>query len=49
VFRKVLKLKGTPLVIDLRTGDNPFKGRKNKLTPGQEKQRKRMMRHVKKK
>ena len=31
-FRKHLKLKGTPLRFGFRTGDNPFKGRKNKLS-----------------
>lgn len=34
-FRDVLKLHGTPVVIEFRSGDNPFKGRKNKLTDRQ--------------
>ncbi|MBL4763237.1 MAG: ribosome biogenesis GTPase Der [Gammaproteobacteria bacterium] len=47
-FIKKLQLKGTPLRIEFRTSNNPFKGRRNKLTPGQQKQRRRMMKHVKK-
>jgi GTP-binding protein len=43
-----LKLKGTPLRLEFRTADNPFKGRKNKLTDRQQSQRKRMMTHIKK-
>lgn len=48
-FRKALKLEGTPVRLELKGGENPFKGRKNKLTPRQVKQRQRMIRHVKKK
>jgi GTP-binding protein len=47
-FREALGLVGTPLVVELRTGDNPYAGRKNPLTPRQERSRKRMMRHHKK-
>lgn len=47
-FRKVLKLPGTPLLIEFRKADNPYEGRRNKLTPRQERSRKRLMRHVKK-
>jgi GTP-binding protein len=46
-FREALGLVGTPVKIDLRTGENPFAGRKNPLTPRQEKRRKRMVRHHK--
>ena len=48
-FRKVFKLKGTPVRLNLKTSDNPFKGRRNKLTPRQGRRRKRMMKHIKKK
>ena len=41
-YRKVFKLKGTPVRLQLKTGDNPFKGRRNKLTPRQERKRKRL-------
>ena len=47
-FRKVLKLVGTPLRVEFRAGDNPYKDRKNKLTPGQQAKRKRMVTHYKK-
>jgi GTP-binding protein len=44
-FRRALKLVGTPVKIELRTGDNPFAGRRNRLTPRQVKRRKRVIRH----
>jgi GTP-binding protein len=47
-FRKVFRLKGTPVRLSFRTGDNPYKGRRNKLTPRQEQKRKRLMKHAKK-
>jgi GTPase len=43
-FREALRLKGTPVRIELRTTENPFAGRRNKLTPRQAKHRKRMRR-----
>ncbi|MGD8742029.1 MAG: ribosome biogenesis GTPase Der [Granulosicoccaceae bacterium] len=47
-FMKVLGFRGTPVRIEFRTGVNPFQGRRNKLTPRQQRSRKRMMKHVKK-
>ena len=47
-FRDALKLTGTPIRIEFKTGDNPFKGRRNKLTGRQHKRKQRLMRHVKK-
>ncbi|MBT8088184.1 MAG: ribosome biogenesis GTPase Der [Gammaproteobacteria bacterium] len=47
-FRKVFKLKGTPVRLSFKTSDNPFKGRRNKLTPRQQRSRKRLMKRVKK-
>lgn len=47
-FRKVFKLKGTPVRLSFKTGKNPFKGKRNKLTPRQERSRKRLMKRVKK-
>ena len=47
-FIEALGLRGTPLRLELRTGENPFKGRKNKLTDRQANRRRRMMAHVKK-
>jgi len=48
-FRQTMKLVGTPVRIYLKTGDNPFKGKKNKLTGRQIKRRRRLMKHVKSK
>ena len=48
-FRKALDLHGTPVRIEYRTSDNPFAGRKNKLTNRQVAKKRRMMKHVKKK
>jgi GTPase len=48
IYRKAFKLQGTPVRIELRSGDNPYAGRRNPLTPRQRRKRERMMRHVKK-
>lgn len=48
-FRKVLKLEGTPVRIDFRTGVNPFEGRKNKLSKRQIDKRQRLKKFVKRK
>jgi len=48
-FRKVFKLDGTPVRLSLKTGENPFKGRRNTLTPRQERKRKRLREHQRKK
>ena len=47
-FRRHLDLSGTPIRIELRTGDNPYAGRRNKLTERQAQRRHRMMSHIKK-
>ena len=47
-FRKAFKLKGTPVRLSFKTSDNPYKGKRNKLTPRQERKRKRLMQRVKK-
>jgi GTP-binding protein len=46
-FRKVFRLQGTPVRLSFKTSENPFKGRRNKLTPRQDRKRRRMMKHVK--
>ncbi|MCP3664005.1 MAG: ribosome biogenesis GTPase Der [Gammaproteobacteria bacterium] len=46
-FRKALKLDGTPIRIEFKTGKNPFEGRKNKLTKRQVQKRQRLKKHVK--
>ena len=43
-FRETLKLKGTPVRVELRTTENPFAGRRNKLTPRQAQHKRRMLR-----
>ena len=48
-YRKALKLEGTPVRIDFKTGANPFKGRKNTLTKRQIDKRQRLKKFVKKK
>jgi GTP-binding protein len=47
-FRKAFKLRGTPVRLSFKTGANPYKGRRNKLTPRQQRRRKRLMKHTKK-
>jgi len=38
-YREAFKLKGTPVRVDFRSEDNPFAGRRNKLTPRQRRTR----------
>lgn len=47
-FRTTLRLEGTPIKINFKQSENPFKDRKNVLTPSQIKKRRRMMKFVKK-
>jgi len=47
-FRGALRLRGTPIRIELRSGENPFAGRRNKLTPRQQRRRERVIRHGRK-
>ncbi|HVY23834.1 MAG TPA: ribosome biogenesis GTPase Der [Steroidobacteraceae bacterium] len=47
-YREAFKLKGTPVRIQLRSDENPFAGKRNTLTPRQQRKRKRMMKRVKK-
>ncbi|HZW60482.1 MAG TPA: ribosome biogenesis GTPase Der [Woeseiaceae bacterium] len=46
-FRHAFRLTGTPVRLSFRTGDNPYKGRRNTLTPRQQKRRQRLVRHRK--
>lgn len=48
-YRRALDLKGTPLRIEYRSSENPFAGRKNKLTDRQIRKRKRLKKHLSKK
>ncbi len=47
-FITKLKLKGTPVRIELKSGDNPFAANKNKLSDRQQKKKKRLIKHAKK-
>ncbi len=47
VFRRELRLRGTPVQLEFKTGTNPFEGRRNVLTPRQVRKRKRVLRHAK--
>lgn len=47
-FREQLQLHGTPVKIEFRGGENPYAGKKNKLTARQQNRKKRLMKFVKK-
>jgi GTP-binding protein len=47
-FREALEIEGTPLRLEFRTGENPYKNKRSQLTPRQVSKRRRLMRHVKK-
>ena len=47
-YREELGLVGTPVRIELRSGENPFEGKKNVLTERQHRRKKRLFKHVKK-
>ena len=49
VFRESFKLNGTPIRLEFRSGENPYKGRRNVMTPRQQRRRKRLMKHAKRK
>lgn len=46
-FRAAFQLKGVPILIEFKTGENPFKGRRNELTGRQIKKKRRLMARVK--
>ena len=46
-FREALELQGTPMKLVFRTSENPFAGKKQKLTLRQVSKRRRLMKHVK--
>ncbi|MGD8642714.1 MAG: ribosome biogenesis GTPase Der [Chromatiales bacterium] len=48
-FREALDLIGTPLRMEFKTGDNPYAGRRNTLTPRQQRKRERLKRFTKRK
>ena len=49
VFRESLQLHGTPVQLEFKSGENPYKGRRNLITPRQQRSRKRLLKHAKRK
>ena len=49
IYRKVLNITGSPVKIEFKSGENPFAGRKNKLTERQMQRKRRLMKFVKQK
>jgi GTP-binding protein len=47
IFRESLHLHGTPIRLEFKSGENPYKGRRNVVTPRQQRRRKRLIKHVK--
>ena len=47
-FRRSLNVMGTPIRIQFKEGENPFAGKRNMLTPTQQRKRKRLLSHLKK-
>lgn len=47
-FREILQLEGTPLLIEFKSSDNPYRDKKNILSPRQLQKRQRMRRHYSK-
>jgi GTP-binding protein len=48
-FREALRLRGAPILLQFRTGENPFEGKRNPLSDRQKEKRRRLMKHVKSK
>ena len=49
VFRKNFRLEGTPVRMEFRTDENPFKSKRNPLTPRQRRTQQRKMKRTNKK
>ncbi|KFD20021.1 MULTISPECIES: ribosome biogenesis GTPase Der [Tatumella] len=47
-FRRSLNVMGTPIRIQFKEGENPYAGKRNLLTPTQQRKRQRLMSHLKK-
>lgn len=47
-YRRTLKVMGTPIRIQFKEGNNPFEGKRNTLTPTQQRKRRRLLQHLKK-
>lgn len=46
-FRAALDITGTPIKLEFRSSENPYKGKRNPLTERQIRKRRRLLRHVK--
>lgn len=46
-FTKILKIRGTPVRFEFKTGDNPFAGKRNLLTARQKAKKERLKKHIK--
>jgi GTP-binding protein len=46
-FQSNLKLVGTPVQIELKSGENPYRNKKNELTISQQRKKKRLIQHTK--
>lgn len=44
-YRRALKIEGTPIFIEFKSGKNPFEGRKNQLTDRQQAKKRRLAEH----
>ena len=49
IYRRMLQITGSPVKIDFKSGENPFAGRKHKLTERQIQRKRRLMKFVKQK
>ena len=47
IYRRVLNITGSPVKIEFKSGENPFAGRRNKLTERQIQRKRRLMKFVK--
>jgi GTP-binding protein len=45
-YRQILKLDGTPIRLELKSGHNPYEGKQNTLTPRQQRKRQRLRHFV---
>lgn len=48
-FRESFRIHGTPIQVEFKSGENPYKGRRNTITPRQQRRRKRLIKHSKRK
>jgi len=48
-FRRSLKVMGTPIRIQFKEGETPYEGKKNTLSPHQQRKRRRLLQHLKNK